>query len=139
MAASIFDLQNIKPDESMTANLLGEAYAFLNRLREFIQRQPGFFDEEWKFYNKKSGWILKLYLNKRNLLFVIPCEAYFRVSFTFGKMAVEAIMRREIPGFNKQELLDAREYAEGRTIQYAVRTAADCTNVISLLEIKIRH
>lgn len=44
-----------------------------------------------------------------------------------------------LPGFDKQELLNAVRYAEGRTIQPEVRTGSEFQNVPALLRIKPGH
>lgn len=139
MSVSLFDNPHTEPDQHMLAVALGDTWSYLNRTISFIADQYGKFTSEWKCYGKKSGWILKLYSGKRNVLFLIPCEGYFKVSFTFGEKALQQIMLEELPGFNKQELLDAKKYAEGRTIQYPVRTDRDAENLLALVRIKLEN
>jgi len=50
----------------------------------------------WKHYCKKSGWILKLLLKKRNIFFFTPQEGYFRIVFVFGDKAVQHIENSEL-------------------------------------------
>ena len=137
MTASIFDAETVQPDDEMLLGELGSAKSYLDQICAFIDKDYGEVSREWKCYNKKSGWILKIYSKKRNVLFVIPRRGYFGVSFTFGEAATQTVMIHELPGFNKQELLNAKKYAEGRTILYEVKTAADCSNVLTLIGIKM--
>lgn len=139
MAASIFDLPNLEPNEVMTSGVLGESTPLLKEICNFIEREFDQFSKQWRYYGKQSGWVLKLFHKKRNLLFVIPRDGYFRVSFTFSEAAVMEVLQHELPGFNKQELLDAKKYAEGRTIQYEIKTREDCENVLILIRIKMQH
>ena len=46
-------------------------------------------------------------------------------------------MEYELPEFNKQELLDAKKYAEGRTIQFEVKGEQECISVLSLIRVKL--
>ncbi len=137
MTASIFDDQLVEPNEQMLSAELGEANGYFNEICLFIRERYESFIAEWKYYGKSSGWVLKLLVKKRNVLFIIPCRGYFRVSFTFGDKAVHEIMEKELPGFNKQELLNAKKYAEGRTIQFEVKTEDECRNVLVLIAIKL--
>ena len=61
MAARIFDLKTVEPDELMLFTELGETKSYLNQIGMFIQEEYGNLTKEWKYYGKKSGWILKLF------------------------------------------------------------------------------
>ena len=138
MSASIFSLKSVEPNEKMLASELGETIVFLDEIISSLTKIFGAVTKEWKYYGAKSGWVMKVLTKKKNQLFVIPCANYFRVSLTFSDRAVNKIMKYELPGFNKQVLLNATKYAEGRTIQYDVKTAHDCGNVLALLGIKLQ-
>jgi len=60
MAGSIFNSKLVEPDDKMMTYELGETKEYLNRICEFIEKEYGDLIPEWKFYGKKSGWILKL-------------------------------------------------------------------------------
>lgn len=139
MAASIFDVKTVEPSEQMLITELGKSKVYLDQIAFFIEKEYGGISHEWKYYGNKSGWILKLYSKKRNILFVIPCHGYFRISFTFSEKPVHEIMQHELPGFNKQDLLDSRKYAEGRTFQYDVKNDSDYSNVTTFIQIKMNH
>jgi hypothetical protein len=125
MSASIYTEKLVKPDDTMLACDLGEAKSYLDKITGFIESEYGDFVPEWKFYNQKSGWILKLFTKKRNVLFVIPCDNYFRVSFTLGEKASDLVFNSQLPVTIKKELLEAKQYAEGRTIQIEVKAESD--------------
>jgi len=38
-----------------------------------------------------------MFTKKRNVLFVVPCDKYFRVAFTFGDKASDLIFSSELP------------------------------------------
>ncbi|PWG78915.1 DUF3788 family protein [Pararcticibacter amylolyticus] len=137
MSVSIFDNPLVEPDRDMFTAALGHTKPYFDQAISLIEDQYGKTTTEWKFYGKKSGWILKLYCKKRNVLFLIPLAGHFRASFTFGEPAFQKIMLEELPGFNKQELIDAKKYAEGRTIQYKVEMDTEASNLLKFIRIKM--
>lgn len=139
MAASIYTEKLVEPDDKMLIFDLAETKNYLDRIAYLIESEYGDFKPEWKFYSKKSGWILKMFTKKRNVLFIVPCEKYFRVAFTFGEKASDLIFNSELPDAIKKDLLMAKKYAEGRTIQIEVKLAYDLDNVLEMIRIKLRY
>jgi hypothetical protein len=138
MAASIYTEKLVEPDDKMLACDLGETKSYLDKIAHFIESEYGDFIPEWKFYNQKSGWILKMFTKKRNVLFVIPCDNYFRVTFTFGENASDLIFNSQLPDTIKKDLSEAKKYAEGRSIQVEVRTDNDANNILEMIRIKLK-
>ena len=60
MSASIYTEKLVEPDEKMLTYDLAETKSFLDKIAVFIESKYGDFKPEWKFYNQKSGWILKM-------------------------------------------------------------------------------
>ncbi len=85
MSASIYSEKIVEPNDKMLSDDLAEAKAYLDKIAAFIEMEYGDFKSEWKFYCQKSGWILKMLTRNRNVMFVIPCDNYFQVAFTFGE------------------------------------------------------
>lgn len=139
MSASIFDLKLIEPNDEMLAVELGKTKGYLDKIGMFIKETYGDLTLEWKFYSQKSGWILKMFNKKRNVLFIIPCKGYFRVTFTFGDKAVVEVLSSGLPEFIKHEVFTARKYSEGRTIQLEVKTDKQFENIINLIQIKLKN
>lgn len=137
MSASLYDDKLIVPNDKMLSNDLAETKIFFDEICKFIETNYGDLKPEWKFYNKKSGWILKLFYKKRNVLFIVPCKKYFKTAFTFGEKAADLVFNSELPETIRKELIEARKYAEGRTIQIKVKNVDDCTNILSLIQIKL--
>jgi hypothetical protein len=127
----------VHPDEKALSIDLGDSKAHLDRIASVIESEFGDFHKEWKFYNAKSGWILKMFSKKRNVLFVIPGEGVFRIAITFGQKAADEVMTAEFPDALKEELRKATKYAEGRTIQLEVRTKKQLEVVLKLIRIKL--
>ena len=139
MSASIYSEKLVEPDDKMLTYDLAETKLYLDRIAELIENEYGDFKPEWKFYNKKSGWILKMFTKKRNVLFIVPCDKYFRVAFTFGDKAADLIFNSELPDLIKKELFEAKKYAEGRTIQIEVKTKNDLDNILEMIRIKLMN
>ncbi len=127
------------PDEAALASEIGETKQYLDRICRFIEEETGHLTLEWKHYGQKSGWTLKLLSKKRNLLFVGPEDGFFIIAFVFGDRAVEAVLKSMLPEAIKNELLNARKYAEGRGIRFEIRDESELENVLQLIKIKIKN
>jgi len=139
MSASIYTEKLVEPDDKMLTYDLAETKSYLDKIAGFIENEYGDFKPEWKFYNQKSGWILKMFSKKRNVLFIVPCDKYFRVAFTLGDKASDLIFNSKLTDSIKKDLLEAKKYAEGRTIQIEVKTENDLYNILKLIEIKLMN
>ena len=139
MAASLYDDKLIVPNDKMLVYDLAESKDYFDGICNFIKSEYGNLKPEWKFYNKKSGWILKLFNFKRNVLFIVPCDKYFRTAFTFGDKAADLVFNCELPEMIKKDLFEAKKYAEGRTIQIDVKNKSDFENILKLIQIKLSN
>jgi len=139
MSASIYTEKFVEPDDKMLTYDLAESKSYLDKIAEFIESEYGDFRPEWKFYNQKSGWILKMFSKKRNVMFIVPCDNYFRVAFTFGGKASDLIFNSKLPDSLKMDLFEAKKYAEGRTIQIEVKTKNDLDNILEIIKIKLMN
>ncbi len=139
MSDIIFSDKSTKPDDNVLAEMLGESIKLWGKLKRHIHDEYGEFIEEWKYYGKNSGWILKILRKKRNLFFFIPLEKSFRIAFVFGDRAVSEVERSDLPNKIKQSLLNARKYAEGRGIRIDVNTFEDIEDIKKLLDIKVNN
>jgi hypothetical protein len=136
MPASIYTEKLVEPDDKMLIYDLAETKIHFDKIAEFIESEYGAFRPEWKFYNQKSGWILKMFSKNRNVLFIVPCNKYFCVAFTFGDKASDLIFNSKLPDSIKKELFEAKKYAEGRTIRIDVRNKTDLDNILEMIRIK---
>lgn len=137
MSASIFDDKSIKPDTKKFNEELGESRLLFENICGFIKSNYGHLETEWKHYGKKSGWILKMLNKNKNLMFVIPAQKYFKVSFTFGEKAYQEIINGNYPDFLKKEMISANKYAEGRTIRLEIKNSEDSQVVMNLIKLKL--
>ena len=139
MANSLFDDKSAKPDDKKLAKVLGETAIHWQAIKSHLKEHYGEIIEEWKFYNPKSGWILKVLRKKRNLFFFFPANDYFTIAFVFGDKAVAVVEKSDLPGDIKETLINARKYAEGRGLRIDVKTAADVENIKKLVDIKVNN
>ncbi|WP_234571803.1 DUF3788 family protein [Rhodohalobacter sp. 614A] len=137
MTESAFHEKNITPDEVQIREKLKQAYTPLLELRETVKKIAGETVEEWKFYGPKNGWILKTFLKKRNLFFIIIYDGFFRASFVFGEKTVSKILESDISENLKKELSKARKYAEGRGVSMIVKDNSFIVDFQKLLKFKI--
>jgi uncharacterized protein DUF3788 len=91
---------------------------------------------EWKYYGKKYGWTLKLFERKRNLCFITPRDGELRVAFVFGDKQYRDVMESSVQNDVKEQLANAKRYAEGRGVSLVIRKNADLKTVEELLRIK---
>lgn len=139
MAASIYVEKLMPPDDKTLTHDLAHAKGYLDKIAEFIRGEYGDFKPEWKFYNKKADWVLKMFTKKRNVLFIVPCDKYFRTAFTLGDKASHMILNSTLPDSIKKDFLKAKKYAEGRTIQIEVKSKSDFENILKLIRIKLMN
>jgi len=137
METNVFMEKSISPDDRRLAHVLGESTTWWAAIKDHLMQKHGNFVEEWKFYNAKSGWTLKVLLKKRNLFFFTPLQGFFRLAFVFGDKAVIAVERSDLPQDIKNELKNARKYVEGRGIRIEVTSEKDVEHVKKLIDIKI--
>jgi hypothetical protein len=137
MSASIYPEKLVKPDDKMLSYDLAETKTYFDKIASFIETEYGNFKPEWKFYNPKSGCILKIFTKKRNVLFVVPGIHFFRVAFTLGDKASFLLFESDLSESIKKELSEAQKYAEGRTIQLEVKTEKDLNNILEIIKIKL--
>jgi hypothetical protein len=138
MATSVFDNKQIVPDDKMMEVELASTFRHYSEICRFITDTYGSLTPEWKYYNEKSGWTLKLFYKKRNILFIGPRHGFFIVAFVFGDKAVERVLDSHLPDHIKAELATARKYAEGRGLLIEVRSAEEAEQVVQLIQIKLQ-
>ncbi|CAN5583058.1 hypothetical protein BH10ACI3_BH10ACI3_29080 [soil metagenome] len=73
---------------------------------------------------------------KRTLLYLTPAKGVVQVGIVLGERAVGLALDSPIPESIKTLIKDARKYAEGRGIRFAVANAADVATVIDIIMIK---
>jgi hypothetical protein len=136
MAISIFSDKTEMPNSSMVAVALADAYALWDELQEHVKTQYPNVVEEWKHYGKTAGWCFKLISKKRNLLFLIPLNGYFRIRIVLSEKAAICSENTKIPNEIKKAIQTATSYAEGRSIDIDINRREQLKTIKNLLKIK---
>jgi hypothetical protein len=122
----------VPPSETGLRDMLGGSFAaFDSFLAQNNDLRP-----EWKYYGAKLGWNLKLFHKKRNLCFIAPHDSHWVIGFALGAKAVEAALTSALTNSIKQEIRDAKKYAEGRGVRFSIREMKDLAPVRIVMEIK---
>ena len=136
---SIFIDKSVKPDNIILSDALKTTYKFWEEILKSLSEEYGKLDIEWKYYGRKTGWLLKLFYKKRNMFFLIPNKRYFTLAFIFGDNAVSEIEKSDLPESLKNEIRNTQKYAEGRGLRIDVKKHSEIKNIKKLVGIKIRN
>jgi hypothetical protein len=139
METSVFTDRSKKPDDKRLVKTIGKSGTHWTAIKAHISKKHGEPLEQWKYYGPKAGWVLKVLLKKRNLFFLTPLKGYFRVAFVFRDKAATAVEKSRLPAAIRNELKEARRYAEGRALRLEVKSPKDATHVRKLVDIKIAN
>jgi hypothetical protein len=139
MALSVLNDKSRVPDDGMLAEVLGKSKELWDAiLAHLAQEYPGV-QNEWGCTGAKYGWSLRPKYKKRTILYLIPAQDGFTVSFALGERAVAAAEESSLPKSILDAIRGARQYAEGRGVRIEVKRRADVETVKTLIEIKMTH
>jgi signal transduction histidine kinase len=137
MPTDFFDKKENIPTFDHLEKVLQESYQILKELIDYISNSYGDLAPCWKYYSPKYGWTLKMLFKKRNLFFITPDRDKFYISFVFGDKSVEAVNLSQISESIKNELNNARRYAEGRGVRLEIMDRGQLEDLKQLADIKI--
>ena len=135
--STLFNNKELQPTDEMLTAALGETKELLDSIVRFIETEFGESHIEWKYYGAKLGWSLKVFNNKRNVVFIGPEDGYFRVAFVFGEKAYQEIRRSNLPDSIKQQVSESKVYVEGRGLRLEIRNKTHVEPVWQLIRIKL--
>lgn len=136
---SVFLDKALTPTEQELELKLSVTYALWTQIHDSVfEKYPGG-KADWNFPGKKYGWSYRIKDKKRAIIYFLPREGYFKVAFVFGQKAFDIIMNSTIAENIKQELRDARKYAEGRGIRIDVTNASIISDIKKLVDIKLAN
>ncbi len=138
MPEIIFGEKLVIPDDKQLKYALGKTYIVVEKIFEFLNKEYTEIKPEWKFYGAKHGWQLKIFHKKRNILFLIPYQGYFKIGIVFGDKAIDAILESKLPEKIKTDLLNAKKYMEGRGIAIEVKSEKEFEIIRELIKIKLK-
>ncbi len=135
----IFIDKEKRPDDESLKDALGESFSCWQDVQDYMKVEYENIIPEWKHYGKKTGWLLKMLLKKRNMFFLVPLENKFRIVFVFGDKAVSVVEDSNLPDNLKEELRNARKYAEGRGLNFPVMSPEEVEHIKELVKVKIAN
>lgn len=137
MALSALDDKTVEPVSSEVAKVLGPSKGLWYDLVARMETSYGPLTEAWSFSGAKYGWSLRLKQKKRTILYLIPQTDTFLVGIVLGDRALSQLRRGDL----SREVLDiidaAPRYGEGTGFRIPVATAADCTEIETVIEAKM--
>ncbi|MGA2062674.1 MAG: DUF3788 domain-containing protein [Thermoguttaceae bacterium] len=137
MLSNAFIDKTKKPTDDELTAALGPAKAIWDQLLAELADEYNIVDQEWNSYSHKAGWSLRLKHRKRNLVYIIPCQGCFFVSFALGDKAVQAARQSELPKRVIKIINESKRYAEGTGVRFEVKGPKDIDIVKKLTAIKM--
>lgn len=129
--------QATPPSRSELAGALGPSALLWDAIVNRITKDEAITAQEWKTSSvDKYGWTLRLVHDKRNIVYLSPCDGCFRVSMVLGDRAMKAVRENSFPPAVEKILVAAPHYPEGTGIRLLVKGPADLPSVLKLAHIK---
>ena len=85
------------------------------------------------------GWSFRMKSKKRNIIYFLPKDDFFKVTFVFGQRAFDKVLESDVNKLIKKELKEARIYGEGRGIRIAVNDNQILGDIKTLVRIKLEN
>jgi hypothetical protein len=125
------------PTDSELKAALGFAEALWFGIIRVVEDVASPLDAEWKPSKAEFGRICLLQHKKRTLLYLTPEKEKVTVAIVLGERAYGLAMASSLPAAIKTMFSEARPYAEGRGIRFAVSSTSEISTIKKLVEIKI--
>ena len=122
------------PTDAEMVALFGETYGALLTL---VSRTKGG-NAEWRRYNAKSPWVLKVTQDARALFYARPDSGHLLVTVLLGGRAVEAALGGRVSKRLHESIRTAKVYPEGRPVEVPVKRPADLATVEELIAVKLK-
>lgn len=135
---SIFPDKAVVPTENDLVERLEDKYKLWKQIHDLVLDQYPDGVKEWNYPGKKYGWSYRIKDKKRAIIYFLPRDKYFKVAFVFGQKAYDTIMESKIDEQIKNDLQNAKKYAEGRGVSIEVRDESVLSDVKQLTEIKLK-
>ena len=138
MALSIFDDKTKFPSESDLESTLAESYKCWKAIIEFVFQNYSKTEAVWSFSGVKYGWSLRLKDKKRAVVYLIPCEGFFKLGIVFGEKATADCRKSDLSGIIMEQIEAAPVYAEGRGIRIDFKDLSYIEDIKKLILIKLK-
>ncbi|MBU0741480.1 DUF3788 domain-containing protein [bacterium] len=139
MSASAFLDASRQPRPNELPAVLGRSHVHWERLLAHLAEQYAPLTATWKCYVRRCGWSLQVKRGKRTVLYMVPQQKHFRVTFVLGDKAVAVARESGLPARIITDIDAARKYVEGRGVGLEVRFEKDLDVVTRLAAIKMAN
>ncbi|NND05989.1 MAG: DUF3788 family protein [Saprospiraceae bacterium] len=136
---SISPDKHVKPNEKDLVLKLGHTYQLWSDIHDYVMEVDPKGKSDWNFPGKKYSWSYQIKYNRRAIIYFLPREQFFRVTFVFGQKATDQILQSDVKADIKDELKQARKYPEGRGISLDVRNEKILPDIFTLIDIKLAN
>jgi hypothetical protein len=119
------------------ATTLGAARPVWDALFDALRAEYGALTAEWKPSKSDFGRMCVLKQKKLTVVYLTPDAGAVRVAMVLGARAARRALSSELPDGIKTLIAEARPYAEGRGIRFAICSVEDIPTVTTLVAIKM--
>ena len=136
---SCFTEKEITPSQKDLKEALGSTFPIWQELQEYTKKSYPGTVEEWNFSSPKCGWSFRVKDKKRVIIYLLPRDKFFKVAMVFGQKATNEILKSHVADIIKQDIQNARVYAEGRGIRIDITDKTLTADIKTLISIKLCH
>ncbi len=136
---SVFMEKSIIPSQEELEERLKSTYDLWKSLKDYVMGKYPMGEAQWTYPGQNYGWSYRINDKKRAILYFLPRNRYFRVAFVFGQKAADAVLESDVSPTIKQDLMQAKQYTEGRGIRIDVNGHTDLKDIHTLIDIKLQH
>ena len=136
---SIFSDKSYTPTTQDLKKVLGKTFPIWETIIQATKTLYPEAKEDWNYPGEKYGWSFRLKDNKRAIIYLLPQEKFFTASLVFGQKATTEILQSKISENIKEEIRNAKVYAEGRGLRIDVKNKSILTDLKELIKIKISY
>ena len=124
------------PSDAELKVVLGKAGAVWSATVRALEDKFVPLDQVWKPSKLAFGRVCLLQHKMKTLLYLTPDKGQFLVAIVLGERAFAMAMASSLPAAIKKMFSEARHYAEGTGIRFAVTSMSDVAVIAKLVEIK---
>lgn len=139
MEKSIFTDKKTIPVDTDCDKFYQETCLFWKEIRDYVFEKYPKAEEQWYYAGDKFGWAFRIKDKKRAIVYFLPVEPYFKLSFIFGERAFADILKSSVSLKIKEELENAKLYAEGRPLRVEINERGVLKDIKELIDIKLSH
>jgi hypothetical protein len=111
---------SIQPTDSSLESCLGNVFALYQEALEQVNQ----FSQAWS-WTKGSGWMLKVYDQKKALFYLIPLRTAFRISLTLRENERTSLLQDRMLSDFSDRLMSAKKFVEGFALSFEISTRED--------------